>query len=422
MSYTVIVGLQWGDEGKGKIVDYLAEQHDVIVRFQGGANAGHTVYVEGKEYIFHLLPSGLLRPEKKGALGAGVAVDPEVILDEIGEIEKHTEPLKGRFWIDGRAQIVMPYHKAQDRWEEELVGGIGTTKRGIGPAYRDRYARIGIRIADIFSRDLLKKRLSKSLEYNNQILGARYGKPPFDFHEMLDYLRAFGDAIRPYVRDVSQFLHEEDRKGSKVLLEGAQGTFLDVNFGTYPFVTSSHTTSAGAAIGVGIPPSRIERVIGVTKAYTTRVGKGPFPTELLGKEGEHLRLKGDEFGATTGRPRRCGWLDLVALRFAINLNGVTDLAVTKLDVLAGLEKVKIGTSYRIGNRECFYPPLDPEAWEEITVNYVEFDGWNEFGKARSIQELPGETRDFLEFIEKFLNTKIKYVSIGKERNDIIVLE
>jgi len=420
MSFTAIIGLQWGDEGKGKIVDYLAEKHDVVVRFQGGANAGHTVSVGGKEFIFHIIPSGLLRPQITGAIGAGVAVDPDVLMREMEEVGKLSAPLDGRFWIDGRAQLVLPYHKAEDRWEEELMGGIGTTRRGIGPAYRDRYYRIGLRAIDLLSSRSLEGRLRHSLDFNNQILGARYGKPPYDFHEIYEFLKGFGDRIGPFIRDVSVFLLEEARKGKHILLEGAQGSFLDINFGTYPFVTSSHTISGGASVGAGVPPNAIKRIIGVTKAYTTRVGKGPFPTELKGPEGDHLRERGGEYGATTGRPRRCGWLDLVALRFSAWINGISELAITKLDSLAEMDVVKVARSYSLGGKELLYPPLDLSDWYSVKVNYEEFRGWGEIGSIRRREDLPGEAKEYLNFIEDNLKIPITYISVGKERDQIII--
>jgi len=419
MSFTAVIGLQWGDEGKGKIVDYLGEKHDVVVRFQGGANAGHTVSVGGKEFIFHMIPSGLLRPQVTGAIAAGVAIDPDILIKEMEEVGKLSAPLEGRFWIDGRAQLVLPYHKAEDRWEEELMGGIGTTKKGIGPAYRDRYYRIGLRAVDLLSPRNLEERLRQSLDFNNQVLGARYGKPPFDFNEIHEDLREFGDRIAPFIRDVSVFLLEENRKGKHILLEGAQGSFLDINFGTYPFVTSSHTISGGASVGAGVPPRAIERIIGVTKAYTTRVGKGPFPTELKGPEGEHLREKGGEYGATTGRPRRCGWLDLVALRFSVWINGASELAITKLDSLAGMKVVKVARSYSLGGKELLYPPLDLSDWYGVQVNYVEFKGWGEISSVRRREDLPPEAKEYLDFIEDSLKIPITYISVGKEREQII---
>ncbi len=414
MSYTAVVGLQWGDEGKGRIVDYLAESHQVVARFQGGANAGHTVTVDGQDYIFHLIPSGMLRPDVIGIIGAGTVLDLEILIEEVERLEGITGvSAEGRLFVDGRASIVMPYHKSEDQWEEVYRGGIGTTKRGIGPAYRDRYARIGLTVADLFS-DELKPRLEKALDFNNQILGSRYGKPPFSTGDMLQYLNELRCKIRPFVADVPTKLRELEAEGKDILLEGAQGTYLDIFFGTYPFVTSSHTIAGGASIGLGIGPNRIQRIVGVTKAYTTRVGKGPFPTEIKDETGGWIQEKGHEFGATTGRPRRCGWLDLVALRYAVLINGVTELAITKIDVLSGLKEVKVAVAYEIEGKEHIYPPMTASEWAKARPIYRTFKGWEEFWGTM----LPVEAEEFVKFIEEELGVKATLVSTGKERESM----
>ncbi len=414
MSYTVVVGLQWGDEGKGRIVDYLAAEHSAVARFQGGANAGHTVTVNGKDHIFHLLPSGMLREDVIGLIGAGTVLDLEVLVEEIERLEELTGvKTEGRLFVDGRATVVMPYHKSEDQWEEVYQGGIGTTKRGIGPAYRDRYARIALTVADLFS-DNLKNRLDKALDFNNQLLGSRYGKPPFSSSMMLKYLNELKCRIRPFVADVPVKLKELEEQGHDILLEGAQGTYLDIFFGTYPFVTSSHTIAGGASVGLGIGPGKLNRVVGVTKAYTTRVGRGPFPTELNDGIGEWLQEKGHEFGATTGRPRRCGWLDLVALRYAVILNGVTELAITKIDVLSGLDEVKVAVAYELDGNLLKYPPMTAAEMERVKPVYRTFKGWEEFWGTM----LPVEAEEFVSFIESELGVKATLVSTGKERDSM----
>ncbi len=414
MGYTVVIGLQWGDEGKGRIVDYLAESHSVVARFQGGANAGHTVSVNGEDHIFHLIPSGMLRKDVIGLIGAGTVLDLEVLVDEIERIEKLTGvPTEGRLFVDGRASVVMPYHKSEDQWEEVYRGGIGTTKRGIGPAYRDRYARIGLIVADLFAKDL-KSKVERALDFNNQILGSRYGKPPFSVGKMMDYLAALRDRILPFVADVPAKLKQLEDEGHEILLEGAQGTYLDIFFGTYPFVTSSHTVSGGASVGLGIGPNKIQRIIGVTKAYTTRVGKGPFPTELNDEMGELIRSNGNEFGATTGRPRRCGWLDLVALRYSVLLNGVTELAITKIDVLSGIEEIKAAVEYEMDGKRLKYPPITVDDWARVKPIYRSFKGWEKFWGTM----LPVEAEEFVKFIEGELGVKATLVSTGKERNSM----
>jgi len=414
---TAVVGLQWGDEGKGKIVDYLAENFEIIARFQGGTNAGHTVIVGNEEFIFHLIPSGILRHGKVGIIGAGVVLDIETLLKEIQLIEEKTGSIEGRLMIDGRAQVTLPFHKDEDALEDTRKGGIGTTKRGIGPTYRDKYWRIGIRVFDLFNEQKLDQFLDKSLLYNNHILKIFGGEKHYEKDEILRLLKNWREKISAFVGDATLFINEAIDSGKNVLLEGAQGTFLDITFGTYPYVTSSHTISGGATIGLGIPPKKIDSIIGISKAYTTRVGKGPFPTELKDSLGEHLRERGGEYGATTGRPRRCGWLDLVMLKYSVMLNGVTDLVITKLDVLDGLEEVKVAVEYELPDgTKTQNLPHDLEGVKPV---YKTFKGWDTVEGVKSRNELPANARKYLDFIEDFLNVKIKLVSVGKERSEII---
>lgn len=415
MGYTSIVGLQWGDEGKGRVVDYLSRDFFAVGRFQGGANAGHTVYLDKKSYVFHLMPTGLLREKVKGVIGAGVLIDPDVFLEEISWIEKRAGSLKERFFVDGRAHVVLPHHKEEDQWEEEKKGGIGTTKRGIGPAYRDLYARFGVRITELLGNNK-NRALDRAITFNNQILGGRYGKPPISKENVLKKLNNFTEAISQFVANVPYLLADWDMGGKEILLEGAQGTLLDIFFGTYPFVTSSHTIGGGGAVGSGIPPHRIKKVIGVTKAYTTRVGGGPFPTELKGEEGNWIRERGKEYGATTGRPRRCGWLDLVALRYANLLNGTNEIVMTKLDVLSGLEKVKVCVFYKINEEKTQEFPMDSSQIGVVIPEYVELDGWDEDSVKEGIR---GNALKYIKFVEDFLGIPVRYVSTGKEREEMV---
>lgn len=416
---TVVIGLQWGDEGKGKIIDHLSNQYDIVVRFQGGANAGHTVYYKDQTLIFHLLPTGIQHENIMGVIGPGVALDPEQLLHEIKQTEEFSGSVRERILIDPRCPVVLPVHKAIDGWEEELKGGIGTTKRGIGPAYRDHYARIGIRVGDTLDPDQLKKRLKLTLEFNNQILGARYGKPPFLFDKLYTELLEWGKTITPLVRDTHTYLLEQLKNRKYILFEGAQGTLLDIVFGTYPFVTSSHTLSSGALVGLGLPPQSINQIIGVTKAYTTRVGKGPFPTEIHDNTAQRIREQGNEYGATTGRPRRCGWLDLILLKYAVSLNGVTSIALTKVDVLSGFQSVKVATEYKLNSKSIKYPPAYTSHLEHVKPVYKEFTGWSEISNPDSLNDLPRELIQFIRFIENYTETKVGYISYGIKSEEIL---
>ncbi|MEO0229537.1 MAG: adenylosuccinate synthase [candidate division WOR-3 bacterium] len=416
----VVIGLQWGDEAKGRFVDYLAADYDIICRFQGGANAGHTIITDGVKIILHLLPSGVIRPEKKNLITAGVLVDPDAFRKEVQEIAELTGSLEGRLFVDERATLVLPFHKEEDALEESSKGGVGSTKQGIAYAYRDLYARLGIRVGDLFYPDSLKKKLKDITEFNNELIAARFGHPPFDYKEIYDELLQFSSFIKPFVIDGVEFINKMEADGKKILFEGAQGSLLDVIYGTYPYVTSSHTISSGALVFSGLAPQRINKVYGVFKAYTTRVGKGPFPTEDKGEIGELLRNKGSEYGATTGRPRRCGWLDLVILRYAVLLNGVTDLVMTKIDVLSGVEPLKVAVSYRYDGNVSLLPPPASDAMWDVIPEYVELSGFKLSGNERTFDDLDENAQEYVRFVEKQLNLRVSYISLGPEREKLII--
>ncbi len=413
MPFTVLVGLQWGDEGKGKIADYLSGEFGIVARFQGGANAGHTVNIGKKNYVLHLLPTGLLRQGTKGGIGAGVAVDLEALCAEIKMVEKASGPLRDRLIIDERAQLVLPFHKLEDRMleESEKTSKIGTTQRGIGPSYRDRYARYGVRIGLLRDQGLLEKAIERSLSFNNPLLETMFGQPSLSIQEVIDSLMPFKNDIQPYLGDLSGFLWEH--RNEKILLEGAQGTLLDVDFGTYPFVTSSHCIAGAAAVGLGIPPYMINRVIGVTKAYTTRVGEGPFPTEMDEEMDAHIREKGGEYGAATGRPRRCGWLDLPALRYAVRLNGATEIMMTKLDILSGLPEVQVAVAYETPSGKTRDFPL--YGLESAKPIYKSMKGWGIFTGER----IPHEALEFIKMVEEEVGVPVTLLSYGGDRAEVI---
>jgi len=419
----VIVGAQWGDEGKGRVVDAMANTMDVVVRFQGGANAGHTVIVEGEKYIFHLLPSGMLYSGKTCVIGNGVVIDPQQLLEELGDLQERGKD-RARLVISGAAHVVMPYHKVLDGMEERLRGfgkKIGTTRRGIGPCYMDKVNRCGIRVEDLLCEDALREKLSFNLEVKNMYLTRIYGEAPMAFGEIFDQARAWGEKLGPYVGDASLTIFEALVKGSNVLFEGAQGTLLDLDHGTYPFVTSSSPVAGGACVGAGLGPSLVGRVTGVVKAYCTRVGEGPFPTEHKGDLGDALRERGCEFGATTGRPRRCGWLDLVALKYAVRVNGIHALALTKLDVLSGFESIPVCVSYRSDEGEDL-----PFRGNSAYLDYVEpvfrnMDGWKrDLGEYRSFDDLPQAAREYIRFIEEGTGVPVVLVGVGPSRDQTIV--
>lgn len=416
MSVTVLVGSQWGDEGKGKIVDILSEKFDIVARYQGGANAGHTVEIGEKQYILHLIPSGILRDGVKCVIGNGVVIDPQALLDEIKILEDNGIKVEGRLFISHNAHLIMPYHKLFDSISESGKNKIGTTGRGIGPCYIDKFDRKGIRIVDLLNRDVLEKKLRQNVDEKNILLKKLYGDKGFDIEEIIKEYISFDEAIDSYVTDVPLMLNNAIKEGKNILLEGAQGTLLDVDHGTYPFVTSSNPTSGGACTGSGIPPNKIDNVFGIVKAYTTRVGNGPFPTELTDEAGEKLRQEGAEFGATTGRPRRCGWFDAFLVRYSAMINGIDAVAVTKLDVLSIFEKIKICVGYKLNEKLLKSFPSDVDRLSSVTPVYETVDGWMEdISECKSYNELPPKTKEYLEFISDQANVKIKIVSVGPKR-------
>ena len=421
MSSTVVIGTQWGDEGKGKIVDYFSKDAEFVVRFQGGNNAGHTIVVDEEVYKLHIVPSGVIQG-KNGVIGNGCVIDPLVLTEEIKMLEDRGVPLN--LFISDRAHVIMPYHKLLDGAEERVRGSgkIGTTKRGIGPCYSDKIARRGIRIGDLLSEKRLRNRLKRILPSKKELFSIFQIDEPLDVDDLVTEYLAIGKNLKPYVRDTALLLDQAFIDQKKVLFEGAQGTMLDVDFGTYPFTTSSHVIAGGVCSGAGVGPNKIGSVVGIVKAYTTRVGEGPMPTELSDEVGHHLQKKGHEFGTTTSRPRRCGWLDLMVVKHACMLSGVTHLAITKLDVLNGLDKVKICTGYKLDGKK-----LDgfPSAIEDVSIVepvYEEFDGWDDFEKPSSLEDLPSQAQSYLSFVESFLGVPIHVVSTGPKRDETFVID
>ncbi|HAH69875.1 MAG TPA: adenylosuccinate synthase [Synergistaceae bacterium] len=419
----VIVGVQWGDEGKGRVVDALAGRSGVVVRYQGGANAGHTVVVGDEKFVFHLLPSGILYPGKLCVIGNGVVIDPETLFKELDDLKKRGKPL-ARLVISHGAHVVMPYHKLLDRLAEGARSEgsrIGTTGRGIGPCYSDKFGRVGIRAEDLVNPGILKEKLMMNIEQKNEILTKIYGAGPLESDTVYEAALEWGRRMEPMLGDAFLEIHTALETGINVLFEGAQGTLLDVDHGTYPFVTSSSPCSGGACTGAGIGPGRIDRVIGVTKAYCTRVGEGPFPTEDKGSLGELLRTKGGEFGATTGRPRRCGWNDLVAVDYAVKVNGIDGLALTKLDVLSGFEKISVCTAYEIdGKVRKIFPSSCAELAKAKPV-FEELPGWKEdIGGCRRFEDLPLAAQDYIRFIEERVSAPVILIGVGQGREDTIL--
>ena len=420
----VIIGTQWGDEGKGKITDFYAKKADVVVRFQGGNNAGHTVIVGEKVYKFHIIPSGSVE-EKILILGNGVVVDPKILLEEIEALENEGKTVS--LYISERANVIMPYHKIEDEIHENLKGNLkaGTTKRGIGPCYADKIARFGIRFADLIDDEVFREKLSIILPMKNKIFKT-FGKDPLDYNQVHEEYFKYGKIFKEYVADTSLLLNKFLNEGKNVLMEGAQGTHLDIDHGIYPYTTSSHTVAGGASIGAGIPPQKIGKILGVVKAYTSRVGTGPVPTELKDKTGEHLRERGKEYGTTTGRPRRCGWLDLVMIKYTHRINGLTGIALTKLDVLCELEKVKAATAYEYNGKKIEEFPANMKVLSKCKPVYKEFGGWGEFDKEKIKKEgykgLPEQARKYVKFISSFIGVPISLVSYGPKRSETILLE
>jgi adenylosuccinate synthase len=426
MPNVVCVGAQWGDEGKGKVVDQLACRADLVVRFQGGPNAGHTLVVDGETTILHLIPSGILQPATLNLIGPGVVLDPDVLLSEIAMLQAKGVPVgRDRFRISDRAHVILPVHSALDKAREEAHSTltIGTTGRGIGPAYESRVARTGVRVSDLLEPVALRERLEAALYERNFLLEKLYRWPAIDPQELYEKALVWGEKLAPYVDDVGVTLDGALREGRSVLLEGAQGTLLDVDHGTYPFVTSSTTLAGGACAGAGIGPTRIDAVLGISKAYTTRVGGGPFPTEDTGPAGQHMGAVGREFGATTGRKRRCGWLDLVVLRHAVRVNGITGLALLKLDILTGLPEVNACVAYRVDGKELREFPASIATLGRCEPIYKTFRGWSEpLAHARSLDDLPQAARDYVRWVEDSLEVRVDLLGVGPERDATIQLQ
>lgn len=425
MSSFIVLGAQWGDEGKGKMTDYLAENADVVVRFQGGNNAGHTVEVGDKQYKLHLIPSGILYGDKLNVIGNGVVVDPKAMFEEIQYLEGlGVKVTKDNFIVSDRAHLVMPYHRALDAAKEKARGknDIGTTGKGIGPCYTDKAERSGIRVCDLMHKEVFKLRLKENIDFKNEILCKIYGMEPLDFDAIYKEYLGYAEKMRTFVTDTSVRVYDEIKAGKNVLFEGAQGNLLDIDYGTYPFVTSSNTIAGGVCTGAGIGPNMINSVVGIAKAYTTRVGKGPFPTELLDEMGEHIRTVGHEFGVTTGRARRCGWLDIVILKSAARVSGITSFALTKIDTLAGIDKIKICIGYDFNGKTIGYVPASLEDLALCKPIYEEFDGWDDsVAKARSYDELPKNAKIYIKRIEELTDTKISLVGVGPRRDQTIVV-
>jgi adenylosuccinate synthase len=428
MANVAVVGTQWGDEGKGKVVDLYAEDADVIVRFQGGNNAGHTLVVKGVQTILHLIPSGILHDHKTCIIGNGVVVDPAVMIEEIETLKKRDLfPEHTRLLVSDKAHLIMPYHRRIDVARESSKSSrkIGTTGRGIGLAYEDKVARVGIRFCDLLDEDTFRDKLWSNIEEKNFYLTRLFLEPPLDAQQIFDEYQAYAQYLRPYVEDTSVVIEHEMRRGKKILFEGAQGCHLDVDHGTYPYVTSSNTVAGNASCGSGIGPKAVDRIVGICKAYTTRVGEGPFVTELTDATGEHLQRVGKEFGATTGRKRRCGWLDMVLIRQAVRVCGVTGIALTKLDVLTGIEKLKICVGYRTADGQEYTEsvPSNLRTLSACEPVYQELEGWaDDIREAKQIEDLPKNTRKYVERLEMLSGVPLKLVSVGAGRENTIVLK
>ncbi|MEK7286380.1 MAG: adenylosuccinate synthase [Nitrospirota bacterium] len=420
----VVVGTQWGDEGKGKIVDLLSEKADWIVRYAGGHNAGHTVALKDSTIVLHLVPTGVLHPEKIGVIGNGVVIDPEAFLTEVSTLASYGISVSNRLFISETAHLIMPYHKAIDKASETMKGSrkIGTTGRGIGPAYSDKIARIGIRVIDLFDEVLFRQKLESNLTEMNRFLKEVYQVETFDLETVYqDYLH-YKDQIKPYVADTGWLIHSAIEDGKDVLFEGAQGTHLDVDMGTYPFVTSSSATAGGACTGTGIGPTQMDEVLGVTKAYTTRVGEGPFPSELTEEMGNALREKGKEFGATTGRPRRCGWFDAILVRYAVRVNGLTALAVTKVDILDGIPDLYICDGYEYQGKVITEMPASLSVLQSCKPRLVRFPGWSESTAGISdYEKLPQNAKNYLDAIAAQTRCRVDMISTGFRQKDTIIL-
>lgn len=420
MSATVIVGLQWGDEGKAKVLDALAEEADMVVRYQGGSNAGHTVVVGGEKYAFHLVPSGILRLGRACVIGNGVVVEPRLLLEEIGQLEARGVEVKGSLIVSDRAHLVMPYHRRLEEAKGKAQK-LGTTRRGIGPCYVDKMARVGIRVCDLYMPEGLRRRVLQRVEEVNNLLQKVYDEEPLDGEKIVSEYLEYAEELAPFVTDTVRYLNRALDEGKNLLFEGAQGSLLDVDFGTYPYVTSSNSTSCGVTSGSGVGPTRIDKIIGVVKAYTTRVGEGPFPTELTDELGQKLRDLGREYGTTTGRPRKCGWLDAVGVRYALEINHVDSIAITKLDILSGFDEVKICKAYRLAGGEVTERfPAKLEDLVSAEPVYESLHGWDEETEsARTAEELPREARRYVERVAEILGVRVELVSVGSGRDATI---
>lgn len=424
MSVTVIVGCQWGDEGKGKITDFISRQADIVARYQGGNNAGHTIVIGEEKFVLHTVPSGIINNGAKNLIGNGVVIDLEDLNNEISELKKRGIKINGNLFIAENAHLIMPYHKIMDGLRETSGNGvkIGTTKKGIGYAYADKYARKGIRVVDCFFPEAFMQKLEDNLEYYNYMFVNLYDEAPLNSEEIFDnYMKLF-ETVKDMVIDGSLFLNEELKKGKNLLCEGAQGTMLDIDFGTYPYVTSSNPITGGVCTGLGIGPTHIKKTIGILKAYTTRVGEGPFPTELNDEIGQIMREKGHEYGATTGRPRRCGWFDATVAKRSVMLSGINEIALMKIDVLDGFEKIKVCTGYKIGNKILKEFPLSIHELDQAELIYEEFDGWT--GATEGVTEfdkLPENAKKYIKYIEELIEAKISIISTGPKRSETIIL-
>jgi adenylosuccinate synthase len=421
----VIVGAQWGDEGKGKIVDVLTRSFSVVARYAGGHNAGHTVIINGKKFVLQLVPGGVLRPECTSVVGNGVVIDPIAFLKEVASLRAAGVKVDGNLFVSNRAQVILPYHRMMELGSENAPGRvkIGTTSRGIGPAYEDKMGRRGLRVADLLDRSLLRTHIENACREKNMIAHALFNSDPLDADKMFEEYCAAAEQLRPFVRDTALLLNHALAEGKSIVFEGAQGTMLDIDHGTYPFVTSSSATSGGAATGTGVPPTSIDTVIGITKAYCTRVGGGPFPTELLGTEGDDLRKRGNEFGAVTGRPRRTGWLDLPLLRYAGMINGISWLVVTKLDVLDHLTEIPVCVGYKVDGKVSDEVPAQACGYEKIECVYRNLKGWaTSTAEVRTFDALPKAARDYLAFVEKETEARVAMVSTGPDREQTILVD
>ncbi|MEA4903189.1 adenylosuccinate synthase [Desulfitobacterium sp.] len=422
MAAVVLLGTQWGDEGKGKVTDFLAEKANLVVRYQGGNNAGHTVVVKDEEFKLHLIPSGILYEDKTCIIGNGVVVDPKVLLEELDYLAER-KVKTGKLLISSNAHVIMPYHRLLDELEEEARGEfkIGTTKRGIGPCYMDKTSRIGIRMIDLIDPEEFAAKLKRNLAEKNNLIIKVYGREALDFESIYQEYMVYADKLRPFITDSSLTIDGAIKSGEKVLFEGAQGTLLDLDHGTYPYVTSSHPTAGGACIGAGVGPTQIDKVVGVIKAYTTRVGEGPFPTELLDEMGEQMRQAGHEFGTTTGRARRCGWFDAVIARYAVRVSGISDFALMKLDVLSGLKEVKICVGYRVNGEVIYEFPQSQKVFSACEPVYEVIPGWQEdITNAETFADLPEAAQTYVRRIEELTETKVTLIAVGPGREQTIV--